>query len=59
MIVYTYAEVGMNCLKNKMKYYTLFSVLRWEFASVYVKTERFYENIIQEARFDTLKTQFL
>jgi len=41
MIVYTYAEFGRNCLKNKYKYYTLFRVLRWEFASVYKRTYMF------------------
>jgi len=25
----------MNCLKKQIRYYTLFRVLRWEFASVY------------------------
>jgi len=24
-------------MKKQMKYYTLFSVLRWEFASVYIR----------------------
>jgi len=28
MIVYTYAEFGMNCLKKQMKYHTLFKALR-------------------------------
>jgi len=36
MTVFTYAEFGMNCLKNERKYYKLFRVLRWEFASVYI-----------------------
>ena len=34
IIVYTYAEFGMTYLKKQMKVYTLFRVLRWEFASV-------------------------
>ena len=51
-------RVWYELFEKQMKYYTLFSVLRWEFASVNVNTERFYENIIQEARFETLNLNF-
>jgi len=36
MIVYTYAEFGIFKIHNK--YYTLFRVLSWEFASVSYST---------------------
>jgi len=42
MIVYTYVEFGMNYLKKQMKYYTLFRVLRLEFASVYFAFDKTY-----------------